>query len=70
MSRPIPTLPRPSLATRLAALGSACAITGVIVLVHAVDLGELGAHVVATEATTPTVVASVTAAAPHVDAAR
>jgi hypothetical protein len=66
MSRPIPTLPRPSLATRLAALGSACAITAVIVLMHAVDLGELGAREVVTAAATPTVVA----AAPHVDRAR
>ena len=69
MSRHIPTLPPLRLATRLAALGGACAITAAIVMVHAVDLDALGAREVVTAAA-PTVMASATSAAPHVDAAR
>jgi hypothetical protein len=70
MSHPVPSFPPLRLATRLAALGGACAITAAIVMVHAVDLGSLGAHEVVTAVVTPTVVASVSAATPHVDAAR
>jgi len=57
------------LPARLAALGIACAITAVLVLVHAVDLGALGGHDVVTAAAGPTLVARAPTDMPHVDAA-
>jgi hypothetical protein len=57
------------LPARLAALGTACAITAIIVLVHAVDLDALGAHDVVAAAMAPAVVASAATDMPHVDAA-
>lgn len=56
------------LPARLAAFGTACAITTVIVAVHTVDLAALGAREVVAAATAPAVVASAANDMPHVDA--
>ena len=56
------------LPARLAAFGTACAITTVIVLIHTVDLASLGAHDVVATAMSPALVASAATDMPHVDA--
>ena len=56
------------LPARLAAFGTACAITTVIVAVHAVDLASLGAHDVVAATMAPTVIAKASTDMPHVDA--
>ena len=58
------------LPARLAAFGTACAITTVIVAVHSVDVASLGAHEVVAAAMAPAVVASAATDTPHVDAVR
>ena len=55
------------LPARLAAFGTACAITSVIVVVHTVDLAALGAREVVAAAAPPAVVASAATDMPHVD---
>ena len=56
------------LPVRLAALGTACAITTLIVLAHTADLATLGGHDVVATASVRTVVAAAATETPHVDA--
>jgi len=69
MIRPARLAPLVRLPARLAAFGTACAITTLIVVVHTVDLASLGAHDVVAATMAPAVVASASTDMPHVDAA-